>query len=158
MIPPAIEAHLHAHYKKLEHHTHAAAATAQELAENEHVSGCRVAKPVVIELGGELAFAVVAAPDRVNLAVLEEATGSRAEIVSEADFADRFRPCEPGAEPPLALFGVPIFADAKLLREWAVVMAAGTHEDAVVLDTADWAWCEKVRPMVNLGRRSGAHA
>jgi Ala-tRNA(Pro) deacylase len=158
MIPTAIEAHLQSHYTHFEHHTHAAAATAQQLAQNEHVSGYRVAKPVVVEIGGALAIAVVAATDHVNLPVLEEATGSRAEIVPEADFADRFRPCEPGAEPPLALFGVPIFADTRLLREWALVMAAGTHEDAVVLDTSDWAWCEKVQPMVNLGRRSAPRA
>ncbi len=153
MIPSAIETHIHGRYRRHVHHTHASAATAQELAANEHVSGYRVAKPVVIELAGELAIAVVAATDRVNLAVLEEATGSRAEIVPEIEFADRFRPCEPGAEPPLALFGVPIFVDDKLLREWAVVMPAGTHEDAIVLETAEWAWCEKVQPIANLGRR-----
>jgi Ala-tRNA(Pro) deacylase len=156
MIPAAIEAHLSGSYRAYTHRTHASAATAQELAAAEHVSGHRVAKPVVVRIGGEVAMAVVAAPDRVNLHVLEEATGACAVLAPEAELARRFEPCEAGAEPPLALFGVPIFVDDKLLHEWTILMPAGTHQDAVVLDTAEWAWCERVRPIVNLGRRTAA--
>lgn len=154
MIPAVIEAHLRERYPGYEHRTHATAETARQLAAAEHVSGDRVAKAVVVRLDGKLAIAVVAATHRVNLAVLEEATASRAELVPEADFTERFRPCDAGAEPPLALFGAPVFADSQLLREETIVMAAGTHEDAVVLDTCDWIQCEKVQPIANLGHPS----
>jgi Ala-tRNA(Pro) deacylase len=152
MIPPMIETHLRERYRAYEHHTHPTAETAQELAAAEHVSGRRVAKPVVLKVHGELTIAVVAATDRVNLAPLEEATGSQAELVSEAEFSERFRPCDVGAEPPLAIFGVPIFVDDKLIREQTIVMPAGTHDDSVILDTSEWAWCERVQMITGLGR------
>jgi Ala-tRNA(Pro) deacylase len=154
MIPSMIKAHLHLKHQGFEHHVHPAVMTAQELAATEHVSGRRVAKPVVVRMAGNLALAVVAAPERLNLAALEEATGLRAELVAEDEFASRFEPCERGAEPPLALFGVPIFMDAKLENERTLLLPAGTHEDAILLDTHEWMACEKVQPVANLGLRA----
>jgi Ala-tRNA(Pro) deacylase len=160
MIPAIVLAHLRERYGAYEHHAHPFARTAQQLAAAEHVRGSRVAKVVVLKVGGELALAVVAATDRVNVHPLEEATGARAEVVPDSELADRFRPCEPGAEPPFALFGVPIYADEKLMRERTIVIPAGTHEDAAVVEASEWAWCERVRPLTRLGepprrRRSG---
>ncbi len=153
MIPSMIQAHLQQKHQRFEHHVHAAVMTAQELAATEHVSGHRVAKPVVIRLSGGLALAVVAASERVNLSALEEATGLTAALVEEAEFAGSFQPCERGSEPPLALFGVPIFMDSKLEQEPALLMPAGTHRDAVLLDTHEWMACERVQPVLNLGLR-----
>ncbi len=153
MIPVLIETHLREHHPDYEHHAHARAMTAQELAAAEHVSGYRVAKPVVVRLDGKLALAVGAATDRVSLGTLEEATAAAAELVPEAEFSGSFRPCEPGAEPPLALFGVPIFVDEKLLQEKKLLMPAGTHEDAIVLDMHEWIRCEGAQPVANLGIR-----
>ncbi len=158
MIPPEIEAYLRERYHWFEHHTHASAGSAQYLAAAEHVSGHRVAKTVVLKLHGELVLAVVAAPDFVNLAPLEEVTGSPAKLAVEAEFSERFRPCDAGAEPPLAIFGVPIFVDDKLIRERALVMPGGTHDDAVILDASEWMWCERVQPIVGLGGRAPAAA
>jgi Ala-tRNA(Pro) deacylase len=154
MIPALIEAHLRSHHGDYQHRQHASAMTAQELAAAEHVSGYRVAKPVVVKLDGKLAFAVVAAPERVSLGTLEEATGAAAELVPEAEFAPLFTQCDSGAEPPLAVFGLPIFADEKFLHASRVMMPAGTHEDSVVLDTHVWMRCEKVQPIANLGARA----
>jgi len=151
MIPAMIQAHLRLKHQGFEHHVHPAVMTAQELAAAEHVSGRRVAKPVVIRMDGDLALAVVAANERLNLAALEEATGLSAELVGEKEFAPRFAPCDRGAEPPLALFGVPIFMDSKLEQVRTLLMPAGTHEDAVLLDTHEWMACETVQPVVNLG-------
>ncbi len=74
-----------------------------------------------------------------------------AELVPESEFRATFQPCETGAEPPLALFDVPIFVDEKLLAEKKLLMPAGTHEDAIVLDTHEWMLCEHVQPIANLG-------
>ena len=157
MIPAMIETHLRERHCVYEHHRHAVAMSAQELAAAEHVTGYRVAKAVVVKLDGKLALAVVAATDRVALGTLEEATASTAELVPEAEFAGSFRPCEPGSEPPLALFGLPIFVDEKLLHEKRLLMPAGTHEDAIALDTHEWIQCEEVQPIANLGIRLGEH-
>ncbi len=153
MIPMMIQAHLRLRHQGCEHLTHDAVMTAQDLAAVEHVSGRHVAKPVVVKLDGHLAIAVVAATERVNLAALEEALGVRAELVPEPEFEQAFRPCEAGAEPPLALFGIPIFVDQKLETEKTLLMAAGSHEDAVLLDTHEWLACEKPQPIANLGVR-----
>jgi Ala-tRNA(Pro) deacylase len=155
MIPTMIETHLRKHHRDFEHHVHASAMTAQDLAAADHVTGYRVAKPVVVKLGGQLAIAVVSAAEKVALGVLEEATGEQAELVSEIEFASRFSPCEAGAEPALGIFGVPIFADEKFLHEDRVLMQAGTHEDSIVLDTHHWILCEKIQPVANLGARNG---
>jgi Ala-tRNA(Pro) deacylase len=157
MIPAMIETHLRERHRVYEHHRHALAMSAQELAASEHVTGYRVAKAVVVKLDGKLAIAVVAATDRVALGTLEEATASTAELVPEDEFAGSFRPCEPGAEPPLAMFGLPIFVDEKLLHEKKLLMPAGTHEDAIALDTHEWIQCEEVQPIANLGIRAGEH-
>ena len=116
MIPTVIRSYLDQQKLGYAHHIHAAAMTAQELAAREHVTGRRVLKPVIVKVDGQLAFAVVAASEKVNLGMLEEATGARVELVPEGEFASRFVPCEAGAEPPLALFGLPIFFDEKLER------------------------------------------
>jgi len=151
MIPSMIEAHLQRNHMGYEHHVHATALSAQALAAREHVSGHRVAKPVVVRMGGGLALAVVAASDRLNMAALEEATGQSVELVEEREFAPSFAPCERGSEPPLSVFGLPIFMDAKLEREPTLLMPAGTHQDAVVLDTHQWMVCERAQPVSNLG-------
>lgn len=153
MIPTMIQAHLRLHHQGSEHLTHEAVMTAQDLAAAEHVSGRHVAKSVIVRLDGQLAMAVVAATEKVNLAALEEALGVPAELVAEEEFAPRFEPCEAGAEPAFALFGLPIFVDQKLETERTLVMPAGTHEDAVVLDTREWLNCEKPQAIANLGVR-----
>jgi Ala-tRNA(Pro) deacylase len=151
MIPALIEAHLRSNHVGYQHHRHPSAMTAQELAAAEHESGYHVAKAVVVRLDGKLALAVVSAADRVNLGMLEEATGAAAELVPEAEFTTVFSPCDSGAEPALSLFGIPIFADEKFLHTRQLVMPAGTHEDSVLLDTHEWMRCENVQPIANLG-------
>jgi Ala-tRNA(Pro) deacylase len=73
------------------------------------------------------------------------------ELVPETGFADRFWPCEAGAEPPLSLFGIPIYVDAELARQPWLLMRGGTHEDAIQLDTDDWLLSEGARIVDGLG-------
>jgi Ala-tRNA(Pro) deacylase len=151
MIPATIEVHLQQHHGGYKHRAHVEAVTAQDLAAAEHVSGGRVAKPVIVHLDGKLAIAVVSAAHRLNVGALEEATGASAELAAEADFTERFLPCEPGAEPPLGIFGLPIFVDEMLTHEKTLVMPGGTHQDAIELETHEWLRCEAAQPVANLG-------
>ncbi|BDG10459.1 aminoacyl-tRNA deacylase [Anaeromyxobacter paludicola] len=153
MIPRSIEAHLHEHHAGSEPRFHFRAVTAQRLAAAEHISGRRVAKPVVVRLDGKLALCVVSAAERLDLGALEQATGAPARLATEDEFAELFQPCEAGAEPALGMFGLPIYVDADLARERTLLMRAGTHEDAVELDTAEWMRCEGARPVERLGAR-----
>jgi Ala-tRNA(Pro) deacylase len=151
MIPALVEQHLRKCHDGFEHHVHGTAMSAQELAAAEHVSGYGVAKPVVVRIDGEPAIAVVAAAQRLQLDELRRASGGTVELVSEWEFAPWFPSCELGAAPPLSIFGLPIVVDASLALNEKLVMAAGTHDDAVVLDTSRWCDCEDVQPIVGLG-------
>ncbi len=153
MIPERIDRYLQEHHLAYEHSTHVRAVAAQRLAAVEHVTGERVAKPVVVSVDGVLALAVVTATEKVDEEALRRATGAeRVEIVPETAFEGRFEPCEVGAEPPLELFGLPIYVDAELARQPWIVMRGGTHEDALKLDTASWLRSEHATPVERLGR------
>jgi len=152
MIPTMIDAYLREHGLSFEHLVHGRTVAAQRLAAAEHVSGARVAKVVVLNVDGRQALAVVAAPAQVDLELLQRVLQAIAiELVPEDRFAEFFWPCEPGAEPPLSLFGLPIYVDARLTREPWLIMRAGTHEDAIQVDTDAWLLSEKARIVEGLG-------
>ncbi len=153
MIPERVDTYLKQNHPGYEHTAHMRAVAAQRVAAVEHVSGDRMAKTVVASLDGELVLAVVAADRKLDLGALALATGAtQADLVPEAQFATRFEPCEAGAEPPLGLFGLPIYVDAVLAREPWVVMRGGTHEDAIRMRTDEWLDVENVRVVQGLGR------
>ncbi len=152
MIPEPIDRYLKEHRLAYEHTIHSRAVPAQRLAAAEHVSGTRIAKPVVVSIDGRLALAVVDATQRVDLRALARAAGAqKAEMVPELAFADRFAPCEPGAEPALGVFGLPIYVDEHLSIQPWIVMRGGTHEDAIRIDTRAWLQAEQARPVTALG-------
>jgi len=153
MIPERIERYLVEHHLPFVHTTHVRAVAAQRFAAAEHVPGDRIAKPVVVDVDGELALAVVSATQRIDTEELARTLGARrVELVPEPQFEARFSPCEVGAEPPLGLFGLPIYVDAALAREPRLVMRAGTHEDAIEVETAEWMRSERATPVEGLGR------
>ena len=152
MIPTMIDAYLREHRLRFEHYVHPRAVPAQRLAAAEHVPGARVAKGVVVSIDGRIALAVVSAATHVDAEVLRQALGAReVHLVPEMRFADRFWPCEPGAEPPLGMFGLPIYVDADLAREPFLVMRGGTHEDSIQVETRAWMKAETARPVPGLG-------
>jgi Ala-tRNA(Pro) deacylase len=153
MIPETIDRYLKDHALSYQHLPHRRAVGAQRLAASEHVSGRRIAKPVVVRLDGRLALAVVNAAERLDLERLADSAGvANAELVPEDAFAERFAPCEAGAEPALSMFGLPIYVDAELALEPWIVMRGGTHEDAIQIDTQEWLEAERVRVVDGLGR------
>jgi Ala-tRNA(Pro) deacylase len=152
MIPERIERYLEDHHVPFVHTTHVRAVAAQRFAAAEHVPGDRIAKPVVVRVDGELALAVVSASQRVDVEELARALDARrVELVPEAEFEGRFAPCEVGAEPPIGLFGMPIYVDASLARMARLVMRGGTHEDAIEVDTAEWMRADRATPIERLG-------
>ena len=153
MIPERIDQYLKEHHLPYVHSTHVRAISAQRFAAAEHVPGDRIAKPVVVSIDGALALAVVSATQHVDVEELRHALGARrVELVPEPAFQGTFSPCEVGAEPPLRLFGLPLYVDATLARAPRIVMRGGTHEDAIELDTDAWLRSEGATPVVGLGR------
>lgn len=119
---------------------HPRAIGAQSIAQLEHESGWRVAKPVMLKMGGQLTMAVVPAPARVDLwKVKMGLSRDDVAIATEAEFAAAFPDCELGAEPPFGnLYGIPMLIDRALLGDPYLVFRDGTHHGTLKTSTRDY--------------------
>ena len=135
-----VREYLQEHAVPFEQMKHPRAVGAQLIAHIEHESGWRVAKPVMLRLGHQLAMAVVPAPARVDLRKVRQGLGREdVELATEEDFAGAFPDCELGAEPPFGnLYGMLVLVDRVLLQDPYLVFRDGTHEGAMKTATADY--------------------
>jgi Ala-tRNA(Pro) deacylase len=119
---------------------HREAFTAQETAAALHEPGARVAKAVMLMADGELAMAVLAAPDHVSLSRARAALGCReVRLATEAEFGAAFPDCDLGAAPPFGgVYNVPTYLDQRLLAAETLVFAAGSHRHSMRLTLADY--------------------
>jgi Ala-tRNA(Pro) deacylase len=120
--------------------SHSQAFTAQEIAAAAHVPGKELAKVVMVKLDGELAMAVLSAPDQVSVSRLQEMTGAKdVAIASEEDFADLFPGCELGAMPPFGnLWDLDVFVDQRLREDEEITFNAGSHTELLKLSYTDF--------------------
>jgi Ala-tRNA(Pro) deacylase len=115
--------------------------TAQEVAAEEHVSGYRMAKVVVVKADEGMVEVVVPAPQRINIDAVRRALGCKTcRLATELEIAEQFTDCELGAIPPLRHWaGVPILMDRHLMElKGPLMFQAGTHEDAIEMEFSDW--------------------
>lgn len=115
--------------------------TAQEVAAAEHVSGHRLAKVVVVKADDELVVIVLPASHRLDMEAVRGALNcSQCRLATELEIAERFDDCDVGAVPPLPHWdGVRILADSRIMQmRDPLVFQAGTHEDAIEIDSGDW--------------------
>ncbi len=119
---------------------HSPAYTAQELASLAHVPGKEWAKTVMVKLDGKVAMAVLPASSRVVFDLLKAASGARsAELAGEQEFQDLCPGCELGAMPPFGnLFGLDVYADARLADDAEIAFNAGSFTEMVRLPFADF--------------------
>jgi Ala-tRNA(Pro) deacylase len=120
-------------------HQHDRAVSAQALAEAEHVSGRRVAKPVIMLADGKLVMGVL--PGHLQLDLEKAARALDAESVrlaTESEFAEAFGDCEPGAEPPLGtIYGMPTLIDLRLNGD-TITFRGGTHDESITMSFDDY--------------------
>lgn len=124
-------------YARIEHRR---AYTAQEEAEEAHVSGREWAKTVLVYADEKPALAVLPATHRADLDRLAHAAGAHnVRLASEDEIVRLFPDCEIGAVPPFgALWGVPVFCDESLRIREQVAFNAGRHDEAVRMRYADF--------------------
>jgi len=127
---------------------HREAFTSQRVAQQEHFSGHRVAKVVVIFVGDRPMELVLPAARHVDLNRIKKFLGtSEVRLASEEEIGRFFTDCEVGAVPPLRHWkGIEVLMDRSLNIEGDILFQAGTHEDAVRLNFRDW--YEMVQPRV----------
>ena len=127
---------------------HSEVYTSQRVAQQEHMSGHRVAKVVVVMVDGSPVELILPASRHVVLErVRTILSASQVRLASEAEMERYFKDCEVGAIPPLRHWqGVPVLMDRSLTVEGDILFQAGTHEDAMRLNFRDW--YEMVHPQV----------
>ena len=128
--------------------SHSMAYTAQEVAASAHVKGRELAKTVMVKIDGNLAMVVIPASFQVDLTLLREAThGAIVELATETEFKDKFPGCETGAMPPFGnLYGMEVFAAARLAEDKEIAFNAGSHTELIKLAYKDFE--RLVRPKV----------
>jgi Ala-tRNA(Pro) deacylase len=129
-------------------HHHPPAFTAQAVAESEHISGRSVVKVVIVFRDGAMAMLALPAHRRVDLAKAGEALGAReVRLAHESEFQAAFPDCDVGAMPPFGnLYDLDTYVDKGLQGTQEIVFNAGTHEDTVHMNYADFE--RLVRPKV----------
>src|SRR6185436_3327721 len=145
MIPRSISdylAHAGVAWSRL---PHPRAVTAQELAQSLHTSGHRVCKSVLVESDGQFWIAALSASRHVDLAALASVLGvRRVGICLEEQVASRFPDCEVGAEPPFGrLYGLETVVDHSVASEGSLIVRAGSHDEALLIDSDDFLWLEQ---------------
>jgi Ala-tRNA(Pro) deacylase len=120
---------------------HSPAFTAQEIAASAHIPGRELAKTVIVKLDGAIAMAVLPATKKLDLELLERASGAaRATLAGEKEFQDAFPDCEVGAMPPFGnLYGMRVLADETLTRDESIAFNAGTHAELIQMRYEDFA-------------------
>lgn len=135
MLKNFLESH-HIQYTAI---MHSPGFTAQEVAAAAHISGKRLAKTVIVKIGGELAMVVLPANEHVNFAALKEITGQTdIDLARETDFKTKFPECEVGAMPPFGnLYGMPVFVSNHLSHD-SIVFNSGSHSELVQMSYKDF--------------------
>ena len=122
------------------HIPHPIAYTAQETAAAAHIPGQFLAKTVIVKIAGDLAMVVLPATSKVDLRLLQTASGGiPVELASEREFQRQFPNCEPGAMPPFGnLYNMDVYATEELTHDPEIAFNAGSHRDLVQLSYKSW--------------------
>jgi Ala-tRNA(Pro) deacylase len=122
-------------------HDHPPAYTAQEVAAEEHVSGNRLAKVVVVKADKEFAMCVLPASYKLDMERVAAALAARkVRLADEGELATLFPDTEVGAAPPFGdLYSLSTVVDSHLAEEEEITFQAGTHRQAIRMKYSDYA-------------------
>lgn len=121
--------------------------TAQQMAQEEHIHGMNVAKPVILMGDGIYYMCVLPACCKVDFDAFKSALGvSDAFLVEEKELASLFPGCQIGAEPPFgSLYGLPTIMDDRLIDDEYIVFQDGSHDEAIKLELNEYLRIESPR-------------
>ena len=123
---------------ELKHHR--AVFTAQEMAQEEHVHGMDVAKPVIVKADDVFYMCVIPGCCKIDFDSLKSVLGvSEIELANEIEMEQIFTDCQIGAEPPFgSFFGLTTIMDDRLEHNEFITFQAGTHEDAIEMPLEEY--------------------
>ena len=104
-----------------------------------HVSGESMAKAVVLKDAKGYLMAVMLATHKFSEGEMYDLLGRRLELASEAEIADMFPDCDPGAVPPLpAAYGMEAVWDDSLVHLKEIYFEGGDHDSVVHVNGEDF--------------------
>ncbi len=129
--------------------------SSRETALAAHVDPDQLAKSVLLEDERGYVLAVLPSSHQVVVAELRERIGRDLELATEAELAEIFDDCEPGAVPPIgAAYGIPVLVDEGLLHVSDLYFEAGQHRDLVHLTGAEFSRLLATAPHTRFSRAS----
>jgi Ala-tRNA(Pro) deacylase len=136
-----IQEYLEQNKARFEIHEHPPAFTAQEVAAEEHVSGDRLAKVVVVKADKDFAMCVLPASYKLDMEKVAQALDNKkVRLADESELAQLFPDTEVGAAPPFGnLYNLPTLIDNHLGEEEEIVFQAGTHRQSIRMKYKDYA-------------------
>jgi Ala-tRNA(Pro) deacylase len=118
-----------------------------------HVPGDRLAKAVIVKSEDDPLMVVVPSDYHVHMGLLHRHLGGAAGLVTEAELADLFPDCEPGAVPAVGqAYGLRTLLDSNLLDQPEVYLEAGDHETLVRLGGEDFRALMEDAEQVDVGQ------
>jgi Ala-tRNA(Pro) deacylase len=148
-IPTWVRDELNQHGIAWQELHHRDAFTAQELAQQEHMSGHRVCKVVCVMADNRPYELVLPASRRVMIDWVGRLLGAKEiRLATEEELARFFTGCEVGAIPALRHWGVEVIMDVNLPMNGDILIQGGTHRDAIRMRFEDW--FAMVNPRVEL--------
>lgn len=108
-------------------------------AEEAHVSGDKVAKPVLLGDDHSYLLAVIPATHRLDIDRLNQEMARGLEVMKEEELESTFTDCERGAIPPVGtIYGVDTIIDPVLLEKEDVYFESGDHETMIHMKGDDF--------------------
>ncbi len=119
---------------------HSRAFTAQEIAASAHIRGKKIAKTVILKVGGKLIFAVLPATYKIDFNLLKVELGEEnIRLANEQEFKDKCPGCEVGAMPPMGnLFNLETYVAASLVEDEEIAFNAGSHTELIKMRYTDF--------------------
>ena len=119
---------------------HSPAYTAQELSQQEHVTGHKVAKLVLVIADGHPHGLILPASRKILLHRVREALGATyIRLASEGELRSLCNDCDLGATPPLPHWpNIALLMDESMKVSGDILFQAGTHEDGIKIKFDDW--------------------
>jgi Ala-tRNA(Pro) deacylase len=135
-----IKEELQKHKIPFEECQHEPAFTAQELAQQEHTTGHKVAKLVVVIADGHPHGLVLPASRKIILHRVREALGATyVRLASEGELRSFCTDCDVGATPPLPHWpNIKFLMDESMKIQGDILFQAGTHMDGIKVKFEDW--------------------
>ena len=144
-IPKNIREYLETNHVNWWRKIHPPSITAQETARVEHVPGKEFAKTVILKADDRFIMAVLPADRSIRFDKLQAGLAcNRLAIASENEWAAKFPGCERGAMPPFgSLFGMTVFCDRSLERQFEIEFNGGTHAEIIRMRFSDFDLLER---------------